>query len=111
MTRPNNERRLYPRHEMSCPARLVGEAGTLVATGRTINISDGGLLLPVRPQDRPPAGEIVDVKLSVPRSTPNTFLMQPFCSQAVVVRQEETPDGACHVAVRFDPPLDLDLEV
>jgi hypothetical protein len=52
-----------------------------------------------------------NLKLSVPRSTPNTFLMQPFTAKAIVVRHDQSDDGAGRVAVRFEPPLDLDLEV
>ena len=59
----------------------------------------------------PEPGRQLDLKLSIPRSTPNTFLMEPVAGQAIVVRHEPADDGARNVAVRFEPPLTLDLEV
>ncbi len=111
MAQPNIERRQYPRHGLSCPARLVDEAGRHLASGKTVNISDGGLLMPAEPKATPLPGQHLDVKLSIPRSTPNTFLMQAFTAKAIVVRHDQSDDGAGRVAVRFEHPIDLDLEV
>ena len=111
MANPNIERRQYTRHGLSCPARLVDETGSHLASGKTVNISDGGLLMPIGPEAAPQPGEQLDVKLSVPRSTPNTFLMQGFTAKAIVVRHDQSDDGAGRVAVRFEPPLELDLDV
>jgi hypothetical protein len=76
MANPNIERRQYTRHGLSCPVRLVDETGRHLASGKTVNISDGGLFMPVPPEAVASPGQHLDVKLSVPRSTPNTFLMQ-----------------------------------
>lgn len=111
MSQTNSERRAHQRHDLACPARLVDQTGTFVATGKTRNISDGGMLLPVKSQDAASPGTRVDVKLSIPRSTPNTYLMQPFRGQALVVRKHDEPGGPTCLAVQFEPPLDLDLEV
>jgi c-di-GMP-binding flagellar brake protein YcgR len=111
MAKPSNERRRHTRHPLGCPARLVDETGRHLASGKTVNISDGGLLMPLDPEAAPQPGQQIDVKLSVPRSTPNTFLMQGFTAKAIVVRHDQSDDGAGRVAVRFEPPLELDLDV
>ena len=111
MAKPNIERRQHPRLPLPCPARLVDETGRRLASGKTVNISDGGLLMPTGPEAAPQPGQHLDVKLSVPRSTPNTFLMQGFAAKAIVVRHDQSADGAGRVAVRFEHPIDLDLDV
>jgi len=111
MAQPGIERRQHTRHPLSCPARLVDETGALLASGKTVNISDGGLLVPTRPEAALHPGQLLDVKLSIPRSTPNTFLMQAFTAKAIVVRHDQSDDGAGRVAIRFERPIDLDIEV
>ncbi len=111
MAKPNIERRQHPRLPLPCPARLVDETGRRLASGKTVNISDGGLLMPIAPEAAPQPGQQLDLKLSVPRSTPNTFLMQAFTAKVIVVRHDPSDDGAGRVAVRFESPIDLDLEV
>ena len=111
MAQSPHERRKHRRHPLKCPANLTDEAGSCISAARTINISDGGLLVPVAPQDAPRPGQALSLKLSIPRSTPNTFLMQPVSGKAVVVRHEPSDNGACQMAIRFEPPLELDLEV
>jgi hypothetical protein len=111
MAKPNIERRRHTRHGLGCPARLVDETGRHLASGKTVDISDGGLLMPVPPEATASPGQHLDVKLSVPRSTPNTFLMQGFAAKAIVVRYDQSADGAGRVAVRFENPIDLDLDV
>jgi c-di-GMP-binding flagellar brake protein YcgR len=111
MARPSIERRQHTRHPLGCPARLVDETGRHLASGKTVDISDGGLLMPVAPGADANPGQHLDVKLSVPRSTPNTFLMQGFAAKAIVVRHDQSADGAGRVAVRFEHPIDLDLDV
>jgi len=111
MARPPHERRKHQRHPLSCPVNLADEAGSYAIAARTINISDGGMLVSVAPQNETDPGLALSLKLSIPRSTPNTFLMQPVSGKAVVVRHEPCDNGTCQVAIRFEPPLELDLEV
>ena len=110
MAKPIYERRQYKRHPLGCPAHLADETGTCLLAGKTVNISDGGLIMPA-PEAAAQPGQQLDLKLSIPRSTPNTFLMQAFTAKAIVVRHDLSDDDAGRVAVRFEPPLDLDLEV
>ena len=106
------ERRKHKRHELDCPVSLAGQAGGEPVRTRGINISDGGMLFPIPPDAAPPPGQEVDLEFSIPRSTPNTFLLEPFRSRAIVVRQEPSDgEGPVRVAVRFEPSLDLGLEV
>jgi len=111
MAKLTHERRQYKRHPLGCPAHLADETGTCLVAGKTVNISDGGLLMPVAPEAAPKPGRRLSLKLSVPRSTPNTFLMEPIAGEGIVVRHAPADDGAYYVAVRFEPPLTLDLEV
>lgn len=111
MAKPTHERRQYKRHPLGCPAHLADETGTCLVTGKTVNISDGGLMMPVTLEAAPEPGRQLSLKLSVPRSTPNTFLMEPIASEAIVVRHAPAEDGTHYVAVRFAAPLTLDLEV
>ncbi len=111
MARASHERRKYQRHPLKCPAHLTDETGSCIAAAKTINISDGGMLVPLDAEAAPQPGLSLSMKLSIPRSTPNTFLLQPVAGKAVVVRHEPSDNGDCNVAIRFEPPLELDLEV
>lgn len=111
MATRDDERRKYKRQDVACPLWLNGANGGTALRGRTSNISDGGALVPIASDDSPAAGETVHVKFSIPRSTPNTFLYEEFCSPAVVVRCErKAKDRPLFVALRFDQPMDLGLE-
>jgi len=106
------ERRKHKRHELECPVELSDGAGKVLAKARGVNISDGGMLLPVASEALPKRGARVHLDFSIPRSTPNTFLMEEFACKAFVIR-EESPDGRrpAHVAVEFERPMDLGIEV
>ena len=106
-----HERRRYKRLPLACPVSLNDAGGEPVGQSRGLNISDGGMLLPLPPERAPEAGSQVRATFSVPRSTPNTFLLEEFSCKAFVVRQEPENERSCQVALRFEPPLDLGLEV
>jgi c-di-GMP-binding flagellar brake protein YcgR len=111
MAARGEERREHKRQEVACPLWLNGGEGKAVLRGRTTNVSNGGVLVPIASGDSPVAGEVVHVKFSVPRSTPNTFLYEEFASPAVVVRCErKSEDRVPCVALRFEQPMDLGLE-
>lgn len=106
------ERRRSPRFEMACPVRIYDADGALVARSKTVNISDGGafVALPIEQLSR--LGGAAELALSVPRSTPTTHMLEDFSCRATVVRQEPMVDEAyAGVALEFDEPLELALEV
>ena len=112
MAEMSYERRKHKRHDLACPVRFAGDEAEAPARIKGINISDGGILFPLPGQAAPDVGAQVQVDFSVPRSTPNTFLMEEFSSKAIVVRTE--PGGGrrpVRVALRFEQPMDLGIEV
>jgi c-di-GMP-binding flagellar brake protein YcgR len=111
MTEPRRERRRHKRHDLACPVSLADTAGTVLARSRSINISDGGMLFPVPGGPVPPRGAGVRVDFSIPRTTPNTRLLEERSSNGIVVREERADEASVRLAVQFDRPLDLELEV
>ncbi len=111
MAKPTRERRQHKRHPLQCPARLADEVGVCLVAGKTIDISDGGMMMPVAQEAPLKPGRHLSLKLSVPRSTPNTFLMESIASEGIVVRHVPAEDGTHCLAIRFAAPLTLDLEV
>ena len=84
----------------------------MLARGRTINISDGGALVSIPRDTAPEISANVNARFSVPRSTPNTYMLEQFASSACVVRRQAlVDDSRAGVAVRFSKPLKLGLEV
>jgi len=112
MGQSHPERRAHKRYELRCPVTVAGARSPEPLEAWTVNLSDGGALmsLPPGPELRP--GQALRLNLRVPRTTPNTYMLEEFSSPAYVVRRpagEETADRA--VAVRFVPALKLELEV
>jgi hypothetical protein len=104
-----SERRRHKRYPVPCPVRLSSSpAGQ--AAGKTANVSDGGLLVAMPRQKLPAPGSLVDVLLRVPRTTPNTYMLEEFTSRARVVRHE-TSTGRASAALQFVCPLELAMEV
>jgi hypothetical protein len=82
------------------------------ATGKADNISDGGVLVTLSQQSPPADGSWVGVHLRVPRTTPNTYMLEEFTTRARVIRRQVVPDGAAAaVGLEFARPLELALEV
>ncbi len=109
MTNRRLERRRHKRHDLPCPISLLDGDGTAVIEGRTANVSDGGVYIPlpkIGSADRPLPRRMT-IRLSVPRSTLNTFMLEHFHSQAELVRAD--PAGRRGLALAFTPPLLLDL--
>ena len=112
MDEPRYERRKHKRHPLECPVRMTDATGNLLASARGINISDGGMLFPAPSEALPERGSRIHLDFSVPRATPNTFLMEEFTCKAFVIREEPSDgDGPVRVAVEFERPLDLEIEV
>jgi hypothetical protein len=113
MPTPKHERRKHKRLKLECPVRLERPSGKPGGKSRTIDVSDGGTLLPAPEGFDPAVGQRVIVHISVPRRTPNTFLLEEFEAPASVVRADPAKGGGAkgQVALKFDSPLDLGLEV
>jgi hypothetical protein len=108
----HSERRQFKRFGLPCPIRVAAESGDTLAHSRTINISDGGLLVSMPVRTVPRCGSKIQVQLSLPRSTPNSFLLEDVAAPAVILRHQPLRDDAfAAVAIRFQKPLQLDIEV
>jgi len=105
MTFAGSERRKHARHALTCPVVIADADGKELFQGRTVNVSDGGMLLPAGDDPLTP-GDGVYVNLRVPRRTANTFMYEEFSSPAEVVRLQPAA-----VAVKFPRPLELGLVV
>jgi hypothetical protein len=107
---PDYDRRQYKRYELACPVVLLTGKNHVIGRGKTLNISDGGALIPMSDDHLPACGSKLDVRISVPRSTANSFMLEGFSSHAYVVRHEEDNGTDC-IAVRFQPAVNFAIEV
>ncbi|KKL19156.1 hypothetical protein LCGC14_2468310 [marine sediment metagenome] len=104
------ESRVHDRHELACPVVVVDADGRELFRAKTVNVSDGGVLLEPT-GDVLPAGHSVHLNIRIPRETLNTFMYEDFFSQASVVRCQSGEDGPFSIAMKFNDPLKLDLDV
>ena len=108
----STEKRKHPRAVLSCPISLFTQAGELVVQGKTHDISDGGALLPAPVEKLPRIDQMTNVAFSVPRSTTCTYMLEDFSCEAKVVRhQPMLDDSMAGVALQFEVPQDLGLDV
>lgn len=112
MTRPTEERRAHERWNLACPVTIVQAGGSFYASGKTLNVSDGGAFVTVPAEDWPDAAEETEltIRLSVPRSTPNTYLLEDFHANARVVRTRPANGEDFAVALEFIQPIPLNLD-
>jgi hypothetical protein len=106
------ERRRHKRFALLCPAR-ISVNGAEEVLGKTVNVSDGGLYVVVPASSPLPAcRQNLDVTFSLPRATPNTYMLEEVHSTAKVLRRQARKGKrqAC-VALQFVQPLDLAVEV
>ena len=111
MTGAREERRRWPRFELSCPIVIRDGRGKELLRTRTANISDGGALLLVTASEEIGLGEGLRLDLQIPRQTPNTYMLEPAAARATALRRHDQGDGKAAVAVMFIEPLRLELEV
>ncbi|MGC9453535.1 MAG: PilZ domain-containing protein [Phycisphaerae bacterium] len=105
------DRRRYKRFTLPCPATLLDSDQT-PASARTLNISDGGALLALPLKDLPEAGRKLKVKLSLPRSTASTHMVEKVRCEGLIKRHQPlTDDRYAAVAVEFVEPVNLQIEV
>lgn len=107
------DRRVFRRWEMPCLISLFDDGGRMLARTRTVNISDGGAYVMV-PVENLPEGSLphkLNVHLSVPRSTPNTYLLEDFRTWATVRRAEPLEREDCAgLAISWIEPIHLELQ-
>jgi c-di-GMP-binding flagellar brake protein YcgR len=105
------ERRRYARFGVDAAVSLFEDQRELLS-GRSLNISDGGALLAAPARPAPRVGQTVQVSLRLPRSTPNSFLLEDVACPAKIVRQQRYgSNGQTALALQFDQPLDLGLDL
>ncbi|MHC4983635.1 MAG: PilZ domain-containing protein [Planctomycetota bacterium] len=112
MPAPAEERRAHKRQNLACPTALLDSGGEIIAKGKTVNLSEGGALVSVPIESAPDMAADVEIRFSVPRSTANTYMLEEFASLACVTRHQPLVDESrAGVAIRFNKPLELGLEV
>ncbi len=107
----SQERRLHKRYDLPCPVVVMRDKSDVLSRSKTLNISDGGALIPVVGDTIPEPGSKLEVRFSVPRSTANSYMLEGFSSDARVVRYEPgSEDKPACLAVRFEPSMQLAIE-
>ncbi len=105
------EKRKFKRTVLPCPIEISDEQGNLLAKTQTVNISDGGALIQLPLEALPTFNSEVNLNFSVPRSTPNTYMLEECnCGGRVVRHQPMLEESEVCIAVEFSKPLDLVLE-
>ena len=111
MAKKKSERRRHARRDVACPVAIAGGGDSRTARGKTLNISDSGALLSVPIEYLPDVTKQVNISVSVPRATANTYMFEEFQSRATVTRHEPMiDDRLAGVAVRFDRVLEFNLQ-
>ena len=102
------EKRKHDRIELSCP--LTFSDGSQPINTQSENLSDGGAFITVSTDSLPSLGRELDVSLSIPRSTKNTFLLEEVKIQARVLRHQPMLDPSkAGLAMQFTQSLELML--
>jgi c-di-GMP-binding flagellar brake protein YcgR len=104
-----DDKRQHPRFNLEYTIQLVSQDGEYTVTAVTTDISDGGVRLPLPEQCLPPAGNELEIDLTIRRRLTNK--VETFRTMAEVVRHTKPgADGMADVALRFDEPMRLRLE-
>jgi len=112
MAERRQERRKFRRFALSCPMSVHGADGHLLAHGKTLNLSDGGAYMVVTIDALLRMGKTARLDFSVPRTTANTHLWEKFTCNAQILRHEPLVDDShAGIAIRFEQPQELGLEV
>ena len=112
MTRSPRERRASRRFDLTCPVVVTDSEGNELLNTKTLNLSDGGVLLTAPAKQTIPLGQYVHVSVQLPRSTPNTFMLEKISADVSILRHEPMQDHS-HVAtaMMFTKPIKLGLAV
>ena len=106
------ERRAYKRFTMPCVSEIGDVNGADGIKGKAVNLSDGGLLVAMPVETLPARDSMVRVNFSLPRSTPNTYMLEDVACKAKVIRHEPMKDDSmAGVALKFTEPVSLMIEI
>lgn len=109
---PLENRRVHKRISISCPITVHVSGGPTRATGKTINISNSGILLILPTEATPNPGRAVIVRMSVPHTAPDKSVSyEEFICQGTIVRTHVGDDQQVRAAVQFTQPIQLSLEM
>ena len=112
MSLQKDERRRHKRWDLTCPVTVVDAKGQVLFKSQAVNASDGGayVTLAIDGLAKGAAPKKVGIRLSVPRTTPNSFMFEEFQSDASIIRTEPLCDAdRAGIAMQFAEPLKLDL--
>ena len=109
MNSPQNERRRHRRFDLEYDIQIIGDDGKIDITAMTNNISNGGLRIPVPKDCLPECGAEVQVNLTVRRTDTGQADLRTGTGE-VVRHTAEGEDGLAELALKFDDPLDLQLD-
>ncbi len=111
MSKSESERRRHKRKDVTCPVTVSHSEGNVKSPGKMLNVSDSGALLSIPIEFLPEVKELVHVTVSLPRSTPNTHMVEEIKSHATVVRHHDLDNGKnAGMAVKFEDNMNLDLD-
>ena len=110
MARRTKDKRQHPRFELACPTTVFKSSGDVVGTYRTVNISDGGVIVPIPAEDVPRLGAKLQLYLAVPHHTKETYHLEHFALEGKVLRKDEAGENVpLQVAIQFTQPRELTL--
>ena len=108
MRKPSDERRQHRRVRLPCPTIVTDQAEQLLAAGRSLNVSDGGVYLVVPIKALPPCQTPVQVKLTLPRPAGTRGAARDITTAGRIVRHQALQDDrSVGMAIEFDQPLPL----
>ena len=102
------ERRRHKRVALQCHVQLFDGQAQAPLWGRSVNLSDGGLYVRMDQDASHRLGDMT-VEISLPRSTPNTYMIETIRCQARIVRRDKL--AQTHLAIQFHADQPLILEV
>ncbi len=109
MTQVEVERRRHPRIRAEFPVALTDSSGLELLT-KTIDLSDGGALIPVPFSGAPAVGEEIDIKLTLPVMIAGCQRERIVACRAFVVRHQDLGiTSQIGIGVEFATPQKLDL--
>ena len=110
MAQLSSERRRDKRTSLTCSVKLLDRTGELLAESKTINISDGGMLLSLPVKSLPSIGNNLNCEVALPRFTSTSFMFERFTSNVRVLRhQPMVDDRYAGMALGFAQPQKLML--